>query len=418
MPTVAEVMADGPTFDRHADVAKALLAAGVTDVQRDLYDYGGGGLLQNPMKQGTLNGLLKKLHTHENTLEAEDPDCEATIVQLMRHVRSKVAPIDAAENGAAAPAANAAEKERVAAEKIATDRYSDLYATLYRRVRAGNKIDSKLIKRGMEELKRGTLSPECTKLGNLKSALAATVERRTQITEDMAMSTTESAAVVLAKNADVLLKIVEFGDYLLCIGFCPLAPTASNPLAGSVGAMGVIKTPDPADTAKTVDTRVYVTPDFVRQYLLAAVAGTAILPAPEMVAAHNYFWSMVADYLQADYNIESAGFDILSRHSFATLAAAAGVTRGVIPADLSGMETLKADNERLRKELAAAGHKRKTATFGFALDEQQEALCRAGGLCCAFQRGACKNKECKYKHVCMLCGGSPPECNGAKTCTA
>ena len=87
---------------------------------------------------------------------------------------------------------------------------------------------------------------------------------------------------------------------------------------------------------------------------------------------------------------------------------------------------LKSENAQMRAALARlegaeAGAKRARLLTSPAPSDLSlpdlDATCRKGGLCVKFNKGACPEAKCRFRHRCAVCGKSEADCpKGASAC--
>lgn len=426
MTTIADTTA-AATFEHKDMIVAALTAAGKTEVTH-LYRYAGGGLLEIPMRPAALGALLTLLHSKDGNIDPANADHQTAIADLMAELTDKV-PIAAHSSTSAASTTSSNENRKL--DALAASKYAKLGETLFRRIRAADQLPGKIIQRMTDDLDRGTLSAECYTLTGLHSSLDSDEEKKTKLSDGVTLSTLNESKIFFSRGADVIMKIDQFCDGLLTAGFRPVTKNAANPTAGTRGKYGHLEIEDPADATKKKLVPFWFTPDFTEQYRAAARTGLRSMTPSELVTAHSALRVKIVDGLHDSMNGDSAGFDVLSRHSFTTVPVSHSSSSNT---DLTrAISTLEASNATLTKKLAsleAESRKRTRLEFdgastasgassqlssASAFADDISTRCRAGGLCIGFQKGTCKNKKCKFTHKCLKCGAAA---HGLSACDA
>jgi len=401
MPTLASLVTTD--FDRRDAMLAALVACGIKTTD-DVRAHNGMALMTRPPHEATVVALLgTKLHAKDNSILDDEAHRTA-----LAHILLAVG----ADSSSSNPGVGTQEeKDRREADAFGQDRYAKLASMSLANVRAGNRIEGKLLKKASEDLDRGTLGADCYTLAGLKSVLAADTEHKARFAGITVNVQTEHTAST-ARNGEVLILIWNFLKMMLAAGMRKITPAAANPDAGSVGSRAVVKIRGGGGATE----RWHLTTDAADNYMLAAITGSTTLSPGALVLAHLKLQELIVDYLQVNWNYESGLMQVLASQTFATAytlkASETSNGKGPRPPGTGNdsdkeMRDLRATNKSLQQQIRTL----RWSDLGSSSSDGQDKATGSPtkkpkkGLCFDFNRGTCtRGDKCIFRHECAICG--------------
>lgn len=410
MPTIKQLAA-AMTIPNKDALIDALAKAGYESIVV-LKNYNGDLYLNSTMATASANTLLDECTAHDAEVKP-GPAYRTSLAVLLAELFPKDPPPQGG-NVANGDPATATEKERKEAEAFGTQRYTSVGLVTLSRIRAIDRFEGKIVKRLYDELNKGTLSRDSIVLTGLKRAITSEAEKRSSIgglTVTICSETDEQ----VQRNGEFLIAVYRYGKLMLAAGMMPIAASAANPTAASLGDKGVLTVPDRSPGAQPGATkllRYHVTPESVEQYLLAAMRGANTMKPTELLAAHEALHEKIIDDLQTGYNYDTAMHRVMEKHTFASVLPTGDANRGN-GGNNNNTQLLK-ELQDLRTSHKALQNKFMGLSGGSSFKRDANGTPTKKSTCHSFQKGLCtRGSTCKFAHTCELCGADD---HGSATC--
>jgi hypothetical protein len=405
----------GETFALKDDLvaALALITPSVKTVA-DLKAFDGERLQSVPANPATVTSLLTLCTAHRATILDDLAGRTALGALLGIILRSESS---AAGRAAGAPAT----VSKAVLEAAGKAGYDHLTKTMVSRVRNRDRFDYDLVKKLADALDSGSFPRSSYELKSLKVLGTPSVEGAATV-GGLPVTTATQAEQDLSGLGLVLLHVWRWTRFVLGAGYREISP--NTPGVASVGTAGSLTYKDAAAPGGKSTKRYYITPDEADQYFAAALLGSTVLTAAQLVRAHMWLCAAMADLVGASWNLASAMITTIDKTSFAEAACKEVPPPSVeVPSPQlsqagSSVTVLEAENKDLKRQLSnernTSAQLRASASGG----KKPRPAEQSSTTCYKFQEtGKCAaGDSCPFKagHVCMRCGAAD---HGVKTCT-